>query len=148
VVVKTMLTFSLKPLENYPESAPFLGMTGCKLEFAGIVRDAPEDNHVLGIEYSAYESMCVNYCETFDKSMKNSYPDIRIEIVHRLGYVPVNEISLLVRIYATHRKNCFEVLEETVEWIKQNLAVWKKIIHKDQTEEWRGNDGSCFCKHK
>jgi molybdopterin synthase catalytic subunit len=115
---------------------------GCSLQFFGIVRNAPEDKDVKGIDYSAFAKMCFTLWDSFESSMKEKHPSIRINVIHRLGYVPVGGISLLVNVYAPHRLDTFQVMEEVVEWIKKNLAVWKKVIYLDDVIEWKGNDGS------
>jgi molybdopterin synthase catalytic subunit len=112
---------------------------GCQIYFEGIVRNAPEDHGVKGIEYSAFNDMCSKVCDEFSKTMKYAYPQISIKIMHRLGFVPVGESSLLVIVSSPHRKDTFSVLEQTVEWIKGNLPVWKKIIYLDGKTEWRSN---------
>ena len=137
-----MLEFTEQAIDPLAQLSSLSNDIGCSLQFFGIVRNAPEDKEVKGIDYSAYEKMCFITWENFESLMKQNYPSIRINVIHRLGYVPVGEISLLVNVYAPHRLHTFQAGEELVEWLKKNLAVWKKIIHFDDKIEWKGNDGS------
>jgi molybdopterin synthase catalytic subunit len=112
---------------------------GACLVFAGIVRNATEDNHVKGISYSAYDKLCYQKETVFEKAFAKKYPDKSYTILHRLGYVPLKETSLLVKLYSPHRQNSFDALEEIVEWIKSDLPVWKKIFHTDGSFCWKAN---------
>ena len=104
---------------------------GACLLFAGVVRNATEDNHVEGIEYTAYEKLCYLKEKCFELSFRAKFPEKSYKIIHRLGYVPLKETSLLVKLVSPHRLNSFSALEYIVEWIKSDLPVWKKIIHTD-----------------
>ncbi len=133
-----MLILTTQPLKMW-DNALFNPCIGCQVYFEGIVRNAPEDHGVKGIEYSAYTDMCFKVSNEYIKKMKDRYPQISIKIMHRLGFVPVGETSLLVIASSPHRKDAFTVLEHSVEWIKKNLPVWKKIIYLDGKTEWRSN---------
>lgn len=113
---------------------------GACLFFAGVVRNAIEDNHVEGIEYTAYEKLCFIKEKCFELEFKVKYPDKSYKIIHRLGYVPFKETSLLVQLSSPHRLNSFSALEYIVEWIKSDLPVWKKIIHTDGARFWKANN--------
>jgi len=112
---------------------------GACLYFMGMVRNAPEDNHVKGIMYSAYDQMCHQVYKDFIQQMTDSFPDIIVEIIHRIGFVPVGEVAVLVSVSSSHRNKTFQVLEIAVEWLKKELPIWKKIIHEDDASEWKAN---------
>lgn len=133
-----MLTLTTQPLKMW-DNALFDPCIGCQIYFEGIVRNAPEDHGVKGIEYSAFTDMCFKVSDAYVKTMKCKYPEISIKIMHRLGFVLVGETSLLVIVSSSHRKDAFLVLEHTVEWMKENLPVWKKIIHWNGKSEWKSN---------
>jgi len=112
---------------------------GCVLFFLGISRNALEDSSVKALEYFAYEEMVIKKANEIELKIKGKYPVGELLIVHRLGLVPVMELSLLVIIGSGHRLQMFEALEESVDLIKRELPIWKKAIYKNGETEWLNN---------
>ena len=112
---------------------------GCVLFFLGVSRNAPEDSNVKALEYFAYEEMVIKKANEIEWKIKGKYPVGELVIVHRLGLVPVMELSLLVIIGSGHRLQMFEALEESVDLIKRELPIWKKAIYKNGETEWLNN---------
>lgn len=112
---------------------------GCILYFLGVSRNAPEDSEVKALEYFAYEEMAINQGKKLEEKLLEKYPIRELVIIHRLGIVPVTEVSLLVILASSHRKGMFAALEETVDLIKKICPIWKKAIYESGESKWLEN---------
>ncbi len=104
---------------------------GAILTFAGTVRNHHLRREVTGIEYHAYEEMAVKELDHIEAAAKEKWPDIEIEIVHRIGCLEVGEASVLIAVGAAHRKEGFEALRYAIETIKEDVPIWKKEMYTD-----------------
>jgi molybdopterin synthase catalytic subunit len=107
--------------------------------FLGQVRaDEIDGKSVKAIEYSAYVEMVNIEAENIKKKILSEFPDVKsVDIIHSTGIVNAGEISLLVFISAGHRHQAIQACSKTVEFIKDNLPVWKKEIFEDDSHKWK-----------
>ena len=107
--------------------------------FLGQVRaDEIDGKSVKAIEYSAYVEMVNIEAENIKKKILSEFPDVKsVDIIHSTGIVSAGEISLLVFISAGHRHQAIQACSKTVEFIKDNLPVWKKEIFEDDSHKWK-----------
>ncbi len=104
---------------------------GAILTFAGTVRNHHLGREVTGIEYHAYEEMAVKELDHIEAAAKEKWPDIEIEIVHRIGFLEIGEASVLIAVGAAHRKEGFEALRYAIDTIKEDGPIWKKEMYTD-----------------
>lgn len=115
--------------------------------FIGKVRDFNQNRHVMGVHYEAFiplaqkilEELCVQV-----KSETNS--DLDIIIVHRLGYLKVGEISILISVGSKHRNEAFVACRYLIEQIKHRVPIWKQEHYTDGKSEWV--KGHALCQHE
>lgn len=93
---------------------------------------------VLQLEYEAYEEMALRVLREIGESIITAHQIKKIALVHRIGVVPVGEISLIAAVSAQHRAPAFEGLRDAVEQIKKKLPVWKKEVYSDGSH-WVGS---------
>lgn len=118
--------------------------------FAGTTRDNFNDKEVISLEYEAYESMAINEMNKICEEMRRRFNDIKnIAIYHRLGLVPVKEISVFIAISSPHRQACLEALPFAIDSLKKSVPIFKKEFYNDQdvSSEWKGNP-ECKWSHK
>ena len=53
------------------------------------------------------------------------HPCLACEFIHRLGWVPVGEASLYLRIHSVHRGEAIALLAAAVDRLKQDVPIWK-----------------------
>jgi molybdopterin synthase catalytic subunit len=53
------------------------------------------------------------------------HPCEEILFIHRLGFVPVGEASLFIRINARHRQPALALMAELIDRLKRDVPVWK-----------------------
>ncbi len=104
---------------------------GAILTFAGTVRNHHLGREVTGIEYHAYEEMAVKELDHIEAAAKEKWPDIEIEIVHRIGFLEIGEASVLIAVATAHRKEGFEALRYAIDTIKEDVPIWKKEMYTD-----------------
>ncbi len=104
------------------------GVSGAVVEFAGIVRGEEDGGPIAALDYEAYEAMARSEMERILQELSVQFPCHEVEIVHRVGRVPVGEASILVRIAAKHRAEAFGLLTEFMDRLKRDVPVWKKAV--------------------
>ena len=108
---------------------------GAVLTFLGVVRETSRGRRVTGIEYQAYEEMAARELARIEDEVRREWPEVSIEIVHRVGALKVGDAALLVAVASPHRTEGFEALRRAVERIKGTVPIWKKEIY-DDGHEW------------
>lgn len=104
--------------------------------FLGTVRDAPEDDGVTAIEYSAYEAMAEAELDRIQAEVTQRWPRARVAVRHRLGLVATEEASIGIAAAAPHRDEAFAACRYVIEELKRRLPVWKKELRADGTTLW------------
>lgn len=108
---------------HFPED----GCCGSEIEFQGKVRASEKGTVISGLFYEAYEPMARKEIERLLLELGSSAPCLSVEVIHRLGWVPVNETSLHVRVRSTHRREGFQLLTRFLDRLKQDVPIWKSI---------------------
>jgi molybdopterin synthase catalytic subunit len=110
--------------------------TGATTLFLGTVRDVNEDRAVLGIEYSAYESMAQRELQAIAAEAAERWPGSRIAIVHRLGELALGEASVAIAIAHARRAPAMDAQRYVIEELKRRVPIWKLEHYADGTREW------------
>ena len=105
--------------------------TGAVVEFHGVVRELENGVPLLGLQYEAYEPMARRQLESIFESLQRVAPVHSVEFIHRLGWVPVGEVSLYLRITASHRGEAFLFCKETIDAMKRDVPIWKTFPSKN-----------------
>jgi molybdopterin synthase catalytic subunit len=118
--------FTSAPIVVPPEHLPSREIGAC-LEFKGIVRESENDRKLTGLFYEAYEPMARLVLEKHLLELGQKHGGIALHFIHRLGWVPVNETSLYIRVLTAHRSEGLALLTETVNRLKQDVPIWKRL---------------------
>ncbi len=106
--------------------------------FLGQIRqDEKEGRHVTAIEYTAHTEMANEQFHVIREAMFEKYALTCMHIYHSLGTVNTGEISLFVFTSSAHRRDAIEACQETVERIKQEVAIWGKELLEDGGYVWK-----------
>lgn len=102
------------------------GAVGAWLDFYGVVRAAEPDGTLLaGLDYEAYVPMAVHQLHLLLDRLEPRYPLSGVAVVHRIGFVPVGEPSLLVRILSPHREEALAACAQLIDELKREVPIWK-----------------------
>ncbi len=99
--------------------------TGAAVDFWGIVRGLEDGAEIAGIDYEAHRVMAEHQLRVIAEEAVQTFQLNQIIICHRVGFVPVGEASLLVRVGTGHRGTAFRAIEAVVDKLKQRAPIWK-----------------------
>ena len=101
---------------------------GAVCVFAGTVRQFTGSRETYYLEYDAYPPMVICEMRRLSAEVTGRWPGVRIAFHHRVGKLPVGEISVVVAAAAPHRAEAFAAARFGIDELKRRLPVWKKEI--------------------
>ena len=128
--MKTQLTLTPDPIDELAliaEREMSDGM-GAALVFHGVVRAQEDEVTIVAIDYEAFDDMACHQFELIFEEIDRQWPIESVRVVHRLGVVPVNELSLWVEIIAPHRAETFEACQFLINTMKERVPIWKRPV--------------------
>jgi molybdopterin synthase catalytic subunit len=107
---------------------------GAIVDFWGVVRQSEDGREIEGIDYEANEAMAKHQMKMIADAAMEKFQLKGVSLHHRIGFVPVGEASLFLRVRARHRGAAFEASTWIVDELKKKVPIWKrpkfKIEHK------------------
>ncbi len=103
---------------------------GAIILFLGEPRRSKEDGDVVSINYTAYEEMAIREMKKIEREAKNKFHVKDVIIVHRIGNIPLKEISFFVGVSSAHRKEGFKACQWIVDEVKSTVPIWKEIKYE------------------
>lgn len=98
---------------------------GACVEFHGIVREIEGAQRLSGLAYEAYEPMARRHLHRIFDEIALREPCTSVTFIHRLGWVPVQETSLYLRVLAAHRGPALRFCAEAIDRMKADVPIWK-----------------------
>ena len=98
---------------------------GSVLEFQGLVRELEQGAPLIGLFYEAYEPLARKQLGYHIDELQKQHPVAAVLFIHRLGWVPVGEASLFIRVLSPHRVEGLLFLAEMVVRLKKDVPIWK-----------------------
>jgi molybdopterin synthase catalytic subunit len=102
---------------------------GAVVDFFGVVRAIEDNRAIEGIEYEAFQPMAARQLLVIAEEAKSRCNLRLVVIYHRIGFVPVGEASLFVRVSARHRHAAFAGISQIVEQLKIAVPIWKHPVY-------------------
>ncbi len=102
---------------------------GACVEFQGIVRELEQGSALAGLHYEAYEQMAERELRRILDELAVESPCQSVTFIHRLGWVPVGEASMFIRVLASHRREALRLCGEVIDRLKQDVPIWKVAPH-------------------
>ena len=113
------------------------GGCGALVSFLGVVRAQRRDGRqVHGLLYEAHPQMAERQIDRVVHEARLRWPLEAVHIQHRLGYVGVGQISLVVSVTAQHRAEAYAASQFLVEHLKHEVPIWKREHYDDGTSQW------------
>ena len=109
---------------------------GAVLLFIGAVRQVNDGRDVTGIDYAAYEAMAQRELEAIVAEGIARFGTPDVAIVHRLGELAVEEVSVAIAVGHPHRDTAYAVSRWVIEELKRRVPIWKREHYVDGTREW------------
>ena len=127
--------------EHLVESCALIGPPGhgAAVTFLGIVRaDASGGRTVEALCYEAYEEMAEREIDGLVVAATVRWPGTAVRVQHRLGDIPVGQISVAIVAAAAHRPAAYAASRFLIEGIKRLVPIWKREQYDDGTSHWVG----------
>lgn len=86
---------------------------------------------VIGLSYEAFEPMVLSVLNDIADEMESRFGVRRIAIVHRVGEVPVGEVSVAIVVASPHREAGFAACRYAIEELKARAPIWKAERYAD-----------------
>ena len=80
---------------------------------------------VESLEYEAHESMALRMLDRIAAEIEERYAVERVAIVHRVGAVPLGEVSIAVVAVSPHRDAAFLAAKYAIDETKARVPIWK-----------------------
>ena len=114
------------------EPAFFADGQGAETQFLGVVRGEEDGKPITGIEYSAYRPMADIELAALCERAQSEHGAHRVEIRHRLGFVPGREPSIIIRVRTKHSALSFDLCRWYLKEIKSSVPIWKKPVFSER----------------
>jgi molybdopterin synthase catalytic subunit len=122
--METHIAFTTQPI-IVPAAQTATRETGAEVEFRGIVRETEQGRAIGGLNYEAHIPMATRHLHRILDKLRETWPCQAVWFIHRLGWVPVGETSLYVRVQASHREAAFRFCMELINLLKKDAPIWK-----------------------
>lgn len=118
------IIFTHETITPPPAMLPSREIGAC-LEFQGVVRELEQGQSLAGLAYEAHEPMARRLLERHFTALAQTHPCAAILFIHRLGWVPVGEASLFIRVLSAHRGESLRFLTDAIDRLKTDVPIWK-----------------------
>lgn len=114
------------PIEVPPLVFPSDGTNGAVFEFWGIVRGTENNQSIDSLHYESYPSMALKKMREILLKLSDKTPCNQVQVIHRIGTVPVGLPSLWIRASAPHRSEAIQLVDSFIIELKKEVPIWKK----------------------
>ncbi|MEY2560521.1 MAG: hypothetical protein QOG51_936 [Verrucomicrobiota bacterium] len=125
-VLLTESSLELPEDKNDPEA-------GAIVVFWGAVRASEAGREISGIQYEAHRAMAEHQMRLVAESASEKFDVKEIFLRHRIGFVPVAQPSVVVRVASGHRGAAFAASQWIMDELKRVVPIWKHPVFKDET---------------
>jgi molybdopterin synthase catalytic subunit len=111
---------------------------GAIVVFWGAVRASEDGREITGIEYEAHRAMAEHQMRIVAESASEKFEVREIFLRHRIGFVPVAQPSVVVRVASAHRGAAFAASQWIMDELKRVVPIWKHPVFKDESAKLPG----------
>lgn len=109
---------------------------GASVIFIGTVRNRQNGKSVKRLYYECYEPLANQEISRIIDHAKRECRAPFIYVLHRVGWLAVGEVAVVVEAVSAHREEAFQACRMVIDEIKKTVPIWKKEVYKDGTSEW------------
>ncbi|KAI8150288.1 Molybdopterin biosynthesis MoaE [Fennellomyces sp. T-0311] len=116
--------------------------------FSGLTRDTFQGKRVVQLDYEAYVPMATKVLHELIKEARDQWDLKHVAVYHRIGTVPVGQVSVVIAVSSAHRREGLRATEYLIDHLKDRCPIWKKEVYEDGSV-WKGTCEGCrLNKHK
>lgn len=108
-----------------PHPLPVSIRAGALAEFYGVVRGEENGEAIKALVYEAYPAMAKKMMMSIATELAGERGCHAVQIIHRVGEIPVGEAAIYVGVVASHRREAFAVMSAFMDRLKQDVPIWK-----------------------
>lgn len=108
--------------------------SGAVVTFSGLVRNTP-DGQLQGLELEHYPGMTEKALSAIVEQANQRWPLQGVTVIHRVGYLPLNEQIVFVGVASGHRQQAFDAASFIMDYLKTQAPFWKKE-YTQAGEQW------------
>ena len=126
--MKTQLTITPDPIDEATLIAErqLSENMGAVVVFHGVVRGEEAGESITALDYEANEEMARHQFGLIFAAIDKRWPVESMRLIHRVGIVSVNELSLWVEVIAPHRAEAFAACQFLIDEMKEKVPIWKR----------------------
>ena len=94
------------------------------------------------LEYECYKPMALKEMHRLVEEACARWPVRRTCLLHRIGEVPLREISVIAGVSAPHRADAFAACRYLIDTLKTRAPIWKKEHFVDGNSRWVEGDSA------
>ena len=107
---------------------------GAVVFFVGLVRDLNQGDQVKGLFLEHYPGMTERALEQIEADARARWPLGRVQVVHRVGQLEVNDQIVFVGVSSPHREAAYEASQFIMDFLKSRAPFWKKETVRDGSD--------------
>ncbi|MEO2049364.1 MAG: molybdenum cofactor biosynthesis protein MoaE [Pirellulales bacterium] len=127
-----------------PEAGAVVVFLGITRQFTSGSKDAGEDltgasggvRETSMLQYDAYREMAEQEIAKLVTEANRRWSLVECLIVHRLGTVPLTEVSVAIVVSSAHRRAALAAGEWLIDTLKERVPIWKKECWADGQTAW------------
>lgn len=94
------------------------------------------------LEYECYKPMALKEMHRLVEEALARWPVRRVCLLHRIGEVPLREISVIAGVATPHRADAFAACRYLIDTLKTRAPIWKKEHFVDGNARWVEGDAA------
>jgi molybdopterin synthase catalytic subunit len=123
--VVSEISVTQTPLVGGVQGSDIAG-AGAIVDFWGVVRLIEDGRQIEGIDYEAHREMAERQLKRIAEQAAERFGLKLIILRHRIGFIPVGEPSLFLRVATPHRDQGFLASQWIVDELKKRVPIWKR----------------------
>lgn len=119
---------------------------GAEILFLGKIRNHNLGKSVRAVSYDAHPTLAQKVLREICEEAQGRWGnDLCLTVIHRIGRVEINEISVVIQVSSTHRNESYQASRYVIEQLKDRVPIWKKEHYLEGESEWL--QGHALCSH-
>lgn len=111
-------------------------MAGAIVLFLGVARQFTAGRETRALDYQCYSQMAEQKLAELEAEARRRWPLTAVTLVHRVGHLQIQDISVAVAVSAAHRQDAFQAGQWLIDTLKEVVPIWKQEHWADGTSEW------------
>ncbi len=110
--------------------------------FLGTVRVMTGSQRTIALTYEAHERLALQSMAEVEAETRSRWPVVEMALIHRIGYLTLGEISVVVVVSSPHRKDAFAACQYAMDRLKEMVPIWKQDHDAAGETSWVHPDAS------